>query len=342
MRIAVAMSGGIDSTAAALKLSEQGHSIEGFTMLLYDNNDAAVENTVWKAKKVCKQIKVPHRVVDLRREFQKNVIEYFLKSYLSGSTPNPCIFCNPLIKFGALYEYAKKAGFEKFATGHYAVIEETKYGYVLKRGIDNAKDQSYFLSRIPRHIYPNLLFPLGKQTKKQTKDYLLKKGIHINSSESQEVCFIPYGDYAGYIKSLHPDIEKGDFIDEQGSVVGVHEGIPFYTIGQRRGLGISLGKPGYVRRIISHTNEIEIGDILYSDTFLVSDLIVFIPELMKKKLICKVRYRHDGVAARIKDFDENIYKAILDKPEKSVTPGQGAVFYKDNCVVASGIIQKIL
>ncbi len=343
MKIAIAMSGGVDSTAAALKLLDEDYYIEGFTMLLFDTEpDLPLENSVEKARQVCNDINIKHNVVDLRIEFRESVIDYFIESYLKGYTPNPCIFCNPTIKFGALYEFIKQRGFDKLASGHYAKIEKNNFGYNIKKGVDTKKDQSYFLSRIPKHILKDLIFPLGDTVKAQTVKYLLKKGIHIQSKESQEVCFIPDGKYVEYIKSKNPDIKKGDFIDQTGNILGKHNGIPFYTIGQRRGLGVSLGKPGYVRRIIPETNQIEVGDPLTSSKFIISDLVLYIPEFIEEKLFCKIRYRHNGLYSHITKISNDEYEVELEHAEKSVTPGQAAVFYKDDVVAASGIINKII
>ena len=343
MKIAVAMSGGIDSTAAIIKLLEQDHYCEGFTLRLYDDieekNDS-VSPAIKKAKQLAKEIGIKHHVVDLRQEFKETIIRYFIDSYLTGTTPNPCIFCNPIIKFGKLFEIIDSHGFGKLATGHYAIISSSDYGMVLQKGKDRTKDQSYFLSRIDKKILPHLVFPLGHFKKDDIRRFMANKGFYFSNEESQEICFIPNDDYESYLRKNAGEITTGNFVTQTGKIAGTHKGIPFYTIGQRRGLGVSLGKPGYVRKINIEDNSIEIGDKLWVDDFSVNNINVFIPELLDSVLTVKIRYRSEGEKCKIVRSSENTWTIKLEKSMSSVTPGQAAVFYHGDIVVAGGIIKK--
>ncbi len=342
--IAVAISGGIDSTASLLKLLDEGHNVIGLTMILtdsYKNNDSE------KAKTICTEYGIKHYYIDLSKVFREKIIKYFINEYLSARTPNPCLICNPIIKFGILREYAKKLGYPYIATGHYARLININNDTYIRKGIDTKKDQSYFISRINPKDLNNIIFPLGEFTKEQVKLFLQNKGIDIvNQKESQEICFIPDDNYKQFINNYinDNDIQKGDILDENGNKVGTHNGIPYYTIGQRRGVNVALGKPVYIRELDYVNNTIIIGNKKKSKKFeAISPIWHYQYEDIKnKQLNVKIRYRGKSHLCKIINYHNDRVTVELDSEVESITPGQGSVFYMDDIVVLSCIIDNVL
>ncbi len=345
MKIAVGLSGGIDSTTAILKLHNEGHDVIGITMKATQNDQeygkcCSIQD-VHDAKWICQQLGVRHYVVDVRDEFKEKIIQYFFDEYLKGRTPNPCIFCNELIKFQKLIEASSSLGYNYFATGHYAILErDNNSRFLLKKGLDPIKDQAYFLSRLPLSILGKCIFPLGNTRKEENIQYLASKNISISQKrESHEICFVPGDDYSKFIEDqLGDQIKSGHIIDEEGSIVGEHNGIPYYTIGQRRGLNIAMGKPVYVREIHGSSNTIVIGDKPYEDQCEVNQLNWLDYPDPNESLLVKVRYFHEGEIAHITKLDNDRISIQFENPVFSITKGQAAVGYRGDQVIFSGII----
>lgn len=345
MNIAIALSGGVDSSTCLIKLMEANNNVCGITMILDD--DEVYNNNVKDAKSICDKYNIPHYILNLKKEFNNKVIKYFINEYLMARTPNPCLICNPLIKFGALKKYANNLGYEYLATGHYAIIEKKDNRYYLKKGLDKTKEQSYFLSLVPYEILETVILPLGEYTKDDTRNFLRKRNIHIaEKSESQEICFIKDNDYRRFLRENAPQeqIKSGNILDENGIVVGEHQGLPFYTIGQRRGVNVAMGKPVYVRELNPENNTVIIGEKKKTKTFIVKNINILVPfeDIDKKQIDIKIRYRSKTVPCEIKKINNDSIKIVLHTAQSSVTPGQGAVLYNNDIVIAGGIIDKLL
>lgn len=342
-RVLVAMSGGVDSSTAAALLKEEGFEVTGVTMKLA----AGLCCDIASALAVCRHLGISHRVIDVQAEFSRHIVDDFVSEYMRGRTPNPCIRCNDLIKFKLLLEYAMHEGFDYLATGHYARIErdEKKGIFLLKRGIDHGKDQSYFLYRMTQRQLARVLFPLGGYKKSDVRRFAEKMGLpSAERSESQDVCFIPGDDYRAFLKEYAAHaLRQGELILTDGRVVGRHEGIAFYTVGQRRGLGVSAGERLYVVRIEPSTNRVVLGrrDELLAQDALVSD-VRFLPFEMlegRMRVMAKMRYRSPLVPAIIAPIDSRRVRIVFDKPVSGVCPGQAAVFYDGDTVIGGGIIE---
>lgn len=352
--IAVGLSGGVDSSVAALLLLEQGHCVVGLTMAIYDGSMTGEESgkhacygpgeeeDIEKSSAVCKKLGIPYHVIDLREEYRRHVIGYFRGEYLAGRTPNPCVVCNRMLKFGFLLEKAASAGisFDRFATGHYARVERTNDRYILKRAVDKTKDQSYFLYSLAQQQLSTSLFPLGSYTKSRVREIARSSGLETaDRVESQD--FIS-GDYTTLFDKN--EVTEGEIMDEFGRVLGRHRGIIHYTIGQRKGLGIAAGRPVYVTDIDAVHNRIIVSD---RESLLSKGLVagepVFIPfEALDRPLevIAKIRFNHKGIPAKIHPVDNGKVKVMFEKPQHSVSPGQSVVFYQDDTVVGGGIIER--
>ena len=341
-KVVVAMSGGVDSSLVAALLKEEGYDVLGITI----HHFKGAEN-LESAEQVAKDLKIPWDILDFSKEFQNIVISYFCQEYLAGRTPNPCVVCNLKIKFGLLLEKAKLLGVDYLATGHYAIkkYDQKSKKYLLKRGVDENKDQSYFLYRLNQQILPYVLFPLGKFKKSQTREVAKRYGLkNYKKKESQEICFIQDDNYKKYLTQYSRDtIKPGKLVDKEGKILGEHQGIPFYTIGQRKGLGVALNKRRYVIGINSQQNLIILGDDqdLYKDKLLVKDLSFISGHklLNSIKAEVQIRYNSKKSSAIISPYGEDRVLINFEKPQRAITPGQSAVFYQGDVVVGGGVIE---
>lgn len=344
-KVIVGMSGGVDSTLSVHILKNQGYGIAGVNCLFCPDKSTLLD--VCDAENAAKKADVPFHIFDLRKEFSENVIGNFISTYECGGTPNPCIVCNKHLKFGAMLDKALEMGFDYIATGHYAQIEfdEGTGRYLLKKGLDEKKDQSYFLYTLSQHQLAHTLFPLGNMTKDKVRQMAEELNlINAKKRDSQDICFIPDGNYAGYIeKALDKTYPKGNFISTDGSVLGEHQGIIHYTVGQRKGLGIALGKPAFVKSINPEDNTVTLCDNeeLFSCEVTAKNINLIsvdsIPGPMRIK--AKIRYRHEAQWATVTQPDKDTLHIIFDEPQRAVTKGQAVVLYDGDTVVGGGEIQ---
>ncbi|NJN26860.1 MAG: tRNA 2-thiouridine(34) synthase MnmA [Cyclobacteriaceae bacterium] len=356
-RVLVAMSGGIDSSLAAVLLHEQGYEVIGMTMKTWDyaSSGASKKETgccsldsINDARNIAVSLGFPHYILDIRNEFGDYVIDYFTDEYMAGRTPNPCVLCNTHIKWDALLRRADKLGCEYIATGHYARIRRENDRYVLSRGLDGFKDQSYALWGVSQQSLSRTIFPLGQLAKKQIYEMAKERGFTelVTKSESYEICFVPDNDYRGFLKrrveGLEDQVQGGEFVLEDGTVVGTHEGYPFYTIGQRKGLGVALGFPVYVTEIQKDKNRVVLGtfDELARDGMYVSKLIMGkYPSINERmETITKVRYNDTGHPAVIEQTGDTM-KVFFGNGVNAIAPGQAAVFYEGDDVIGGGWIK---
>ena len=342
-KVVVAMSGGIDSSIAAALLIEEGYEVLGVTMRLYEGDE-----NFEAAQQVAQQLDIPWHILDFRMEFNRLVIDYFCQEYLAGRTPNPCVICNLKIKFGLLLEKAKSLGADYIATGHYAFNEYDKKSdrFLLKRGVDESKDQSYFLYRLNQDILPYVLFPLGRFKKSQSRELAKKFGLrNYKKEESQEICFIREGDYRKFLRqNVSESIKQGKFVDKLGNILGAHQGIPFYTIGQRKGLGISSNTRKYVIKIDPQENTVILSEEedLYQDKLIIKDLNFISGDKLSDyiKVEVKIRYNSKKAPAIVSPYQDDEILINFKKPQRAITPGQSAVFYQGDIVIGGGIIEK--
>ncbi len=337
--VLLAMSGGIDSTAAAVILKEAGYDVTGFTFGVdYFNSDSAE-----KAKKICDMLGMKHIYQNISGKFKNEVIEYFKNEYEQGRTPNPCIKCNLSIKFGYIYEFALKSGYDHVATGHYASIREIEGKKRLSKAKDASRDQTYFLYVLKEEQLDRILFPLGDIKKVEARRICEKNGLlPADTGESREICFIS-DNYKRFLNhELGVESVPGNFVDKEGNVLGRHDGIINYTVGQRKGLGVELGKPVYIKSIEASTGNIVLTEKkdIYSNEIKIANLSLingFIPQ--NRELYVKIRYGapHAGVKA-VKDLGDGVCQIFAKEPLKAVTPGQAAVIYTKDFVVGGGTI----
>jgi tRNA-uridine 2-sulfurtransferase len=341
-RVLVAMSGGVDSSVTAALLVQQGMVVEGVTMKL----TAGLCCDIGAAQAVCGHLGIPHRVIDAQGLFEQTVIQDFISEYRIGRTPNPCIRCNDLIKFQMLLSYAREQGFDALATGHYARIEQdlTSSRFLLKKGIDAGKDQSYFLYRLTQEQMKGVLFPLGDRHKADVRDLARKLDLPAaERPESQEICFVPNDDYRAFLKEHAPALlRSGEMVMTDGRVVGEHNGIALFTVGQRRKLGIAAGERLYVVRIETATNRVVLGKLaeLQTSEMIVGNLNWTAMDGLAAPIdaTVKIRYRSPFVPAVITPLADQGMQVTFEKPVPSVCPGQAAVFYDGDVVMGGGII----
>jgi len=343
-RILIAMSGGVDSSAVAAMLQEQGYTVAGATMQLWHPGDyfeGDAHDPVPAAKQVAKELGIEHHVFDFSQEFRTHVVEPFMQAYQQGLTPNPCVFCNKALKFGAFFERAMEMGFDGIATGHYAKIEMDSQGIHHLYMADSAKDQSYVLYQMNQQILSRLLLPLYGVDKEQVRLYAAKAGISVSDTpDSQEICFVPDKDYASFLQRMGVTSPIGDFVDQQGNVMGQHKGVLHYTVGQRKGLG-AFGSPKYVLSLDPLTNRVVLGE--NSDLFsqrLVCRAVTFLsgqPLTQPMTAQVKIRYTARPAQARLIPNADGV-EVLFDQPQRAATPGQSAVFYQENELLGGGII----
>ena len=385
------MSGGVDSSATAALLLEQGYEVVGITLKLWPQDcvnraedKCCGPQAVTDARAVCHKLGIPYYLIDAAAEFQKHVIQYFADEYKAGRTPNPCVMCNQNLKFGRLIDRADQLGAEFIATGHFARVERvedaTMVGtsrcnvlaratagetiapldaartaqravptdrYLLKRGRDLRKDQSYFLFSLRQDQLARAIFPLGEKTKSDTREVARHCKLKTaDKEESMEICFVPDNNYGGFLQQAQlVQKHRGEIVDTRGAVLGHHEGIEFYTIGQRKGLGLSSPKPLYVVELDAEQNRVIVGD----DTMLDRDEFIaercnwhpFAQLTGPLEVTAKIRYNHPGTPATITPLGDNRTKVKLHTPQRAVTPGQAAVFYQDDLVVGGGWIERL-
>lgn len=353
---AIAMSGGVDSLVAAAMLKEAGrslialHFLNGYESGAFSGNQsdtmaAMADHARRTLQPLADQLDIPLYIIDLSAEFQKQIVDYFVRTYDQGKTPNPCLVCNPLIKFDVLLEKARLLGADQIATGHYARIERTTDGRMrLLRGVDPQKDQSYFLSRLTRRQLAEAVLPLGGMTKAQTRQFAHQRGLApVTIEESQDVCFIKSGSYGAFLADqARFSPRPGNIEDLQGRVIGHHGGLHGFTIGQRRGINCPAAEPYYVVRLEPQRNCLVVGakgDLLSTKCFVNQINWIAPPPRESMAVMTRVRYRHKAVASLLTPLDEDRAEILFENPEAAVTPGQGAVFYAGEEVLGGGWIE---
>ena len=348
------MSGGVDSSATAALLLEQGYEVVGVTLKLWPQDcvsraedKCCGPQAVADARSVCHTLGIPYYLIDEAAEFQSKVIHYFAAEYKAGRTPNPCVMCNQNLKFGRLIDRADQLGAQYIATGHFARLGRGEDGRVLlKRGRDLRKDQSYFLFSLRQDQLARALFPLGERTKGGARDVARQCRLKTaDKEESMEICFVPDNDYGGFLQQANlVRKHRGDIVDASGTVLGAHDGIEFYTIGQRKGLGISSPKPLYVTGLDAGSNRVVVGDeqALERDEFTVErcNWIPFAELAGRIEVMAKIRYNHPGTPATVTPHGGGRAGVKLHLRQRAVTPGQAAVFYQDDVVVGGGWISR--
>lgn len=352
MKVAVGMSGGVDSSVAAKLLLEQGHEICGVTFRMLGGTmsvagseyERIMQQIVDEGAQAARMLGIPHRVYDLSAAFERDVIRYFVESYRAGETPNPCYLCNKRIKFGLFLDLALRDGFDAIATGHYAKVSRNTAGrYALERGADIQKDQSYFLALLSQYQLSKTLFPLADMTKDEVRSIAAAAGLgNAQKADSQDICFVPGGDYTAVIDALAPNaFPAGDFIDVSGKKIGTHRGLHRYTIGQRRGLALPFGYPVYVVSKSAAANTVTVGTeadmIAASCTVRDVNWIAAVPQEPFSAEV-KTRYRQQLKNARIEPVGETSARVVFEVPERAVACGQAAVFYHGSAVLGGGII----
>lgn len=343
-KVMLGMSGGIDSAMSALLLKNQGYDVTAVNCCFY-KNEGEGDEAVKDAAAVCEKLCLNFQVCDLQQQFRESVIKSFIDTYINGGTPNPCIVCNKNLKFGAMLDFALERGFDYIATGHYARIEkdEDTGRYLLKKGLDANKDQSYVLYCLNQHQLSHTLFPLGSMTKDAVRseaealDLIRKKG------ESQDICFVPDGDYAAFIeRETGLSFPEGDFVTREGKVLGTHKGIIRYTVGQRKGLGLALPAPMYVKEKDVTGNRVILSDneSLFSSELFATDINLITCERIKDPLRvkAKVRYKHKEQWATVTQPEDNLLHIVFDEPQRAFAKGQAVVLYDEDIVVGGGTI----
>lgn len=346
-RVAVAMSGGVDSAAAALLLQQAGYEVWGVTLRLQSCAGAveAAESEIDAARRAAEALGIPHRVLDLRERFRSAVMDRFVSEYLAGRTPNPCVDCNREIKFGALLDWVLEQGADYLSTGHYARVDQAGENgrWRLLRGTDRRKDQSYVLYQLNQRQLSHLLLPLGSYDKPAIRSLVENRGLsNARKADSQDICFIPDGDYAAFLARSGAELVPGDFVDQTGCVLGRHKGLPCYTPGQRKGLGVSAGEPVYVLRKEAASNRIILGpDSALYTTELTAERVNWLsapPPEGPMAVTAKTRYTQREAAATAELLPDGRLRVIFQEPQRAVTAGQAVVLYVGDAVAGGGTI----
>lgn len=354
-KVVVGMSGGVDSSVAAYLLNKQGYDVIGATMQIWQDKEPEMLeheggccglSAVDDARRVAFKLGIPYYVMNFKEDFKKYVIDYFIEAYVKGETPNPCIACNRYVKWESLLNRSLEIGADYIATGHYARIIKLPNGrYTIQKSLADSKDQTYALYNLTQYQLAHTVMPVGEYSKEEIRQLAVEAGLMVaNKPDSQDICFVPDSDYAGFIERVTGDkCPEGNFILEDGTVVGKHKGIINYTIGQRKGLGITFGKPMYVKNINAVTNEIVLcsNEELYSQEVLVGNVNCMAVERLEGTVRCvgKIRYSHKGAECTIKPLENGKVKCMFDQPQRAVTKGQAAVFYVDDYIYCGGVIE---
>jgi tRNA-uridine 2-sulfurtransferase len=352
--VLLGMSGGVDSCVAAALLIEQGYDVHGVTLQVWEHEDDSAASKRWQERGCCKvgiakyvaqRLGISHEVIDTRQQFRHAVIDDFVSGYLSGTTPNPCVRCNERVKLRSLVDLADERSLDFVATGHYAQIVHEDGEMTLRRAADTRKDQTYFLYRLHRTWLPKLLFPVGSLQKTAVWERAEALGLPTDElKESQEICFVSQGDYRTFIQNEAPQSRMpGSFIDPQGRVLGQHEGIAYYTPGQRRGLKVATGERLYVHQVLPDRNTVVLGpeDGLFRSECTVSELNLLAPHMFPTETTVdvKVRYATAASPGTLQNETAGTFRVLFDQPQRALTPGQSAVFYRGDRVLGGGIIQ---
>jgi len=347
----IAMSGGVDSSVAAWLLKKKGYDVTGAMMKLYESNDAAAESgccsaaDAQDAREVAQRLGIPFYVFNFVDDFAAQVIDRFVRAYQGGATPNPCIDCNRYLKFERFLRRADELGHQRIATGHYARITKDGSRWLLKKGLDHSKDQSYALYTMTQPQLARTLFPLGELSKAQAREIAAEQGlITADKRDSQDICFAPGGDYAGFIEGYTGTLAvPGPFKDTQGNTLGRHKGIIHYTVGQRKGLGISAGQPIYVCKLCPQTNTVVLGgqEELYAKALTARDINLIAAERLDGpvQVRAKIRYNQTEQPAKVWQLDEDTLRVEFDQPQRAITRGQAVVLYDGETIVGGGVIE---
>lgn len=350
-RAIIAMSGGVDSSVAAFLMNQQGYDIIGMTLKLHttenesDELSCCTQKDIEDAKAVCDRLGIEHRVIDFESDFKKNVIDRFVQSYIDGGTPNPCIDCNRYIKFSELLRIAQEENYDYIVTGHYARVafDDTTNRFVLKKGVDESKDQSYVLYSLGQNVLSKLKLPLGELSKAEVRSLAQESGLdNADKKDSQDICFVKDGKYADFITEYTgKKFEDGKFVDLHGNVLGTHKGIIRYTIGQRKGLNLALPQPMYVcdKNIATNTVTLCLNDELFSSELYADDVnLISVKEITEPiRVKAKIRYKHTETDATLYPHGDKI-RLVFDTPVRAITKGQAVVIYVDDTVLGGGTI----